>query len=141
MLGGGTLVSRMVFEVAHRMGRRGEHGLRPTIIKFLSWFDKEEFFKKRRVWRNLKATLPQIWIVQFEFVSDNSIHVNESPTSSKRSVEAGVFEYIVLYDWLLSDEQVDYFAVNIAERRYRAKTVRIWSLVNDFSESLFLDSA
>lgn len=71
--------SSRLLDAAHRMGRSGEHGPRPIIIKFLSRFDKEEFLKKRRVRRNLKA-------MDLGFASDNPIYVNESLTASTRDL-------------------------------------------------------
>lgn len=71
--------SSRLLDAAHRMGKRGEQGPRPIIIKFLSRFDKEEFLKKRRVRRNLKAK-------DLGFGSEHPIYVNESLTSSTRGL-------------------------------------------------------
>lgn len=71
--------SSRLLDAAHRMGRRGEKGPRPIIIKFLSRFDKEDFIRKRRVRRNLTA-------VDLGFASENSIYVNESLTPSTRNL-------------------------------------------------------
>lgn len=71
--------STSLVDAVHRLGRRNNNDPRPIIIKFVSRQDRDEFLKKRKVRRNLKAT-------DLGFSSENSIYINESLTSATREL-------------------------------------------------------
>jgi hypothetical protein len=71
--------SSNLVDAMHRMGNATESKPRPIIIKFTSRLQKEEFLKKRKVHRNLKAT-------DLGYSSENSIYVNESLTPANREL-------------------------------------------------------
>lgn len=64
-------------DAVHRIGAKSGSRPRPIIIKFTSRLVKEEFLKKRKVRRNLKA-------MDLGYSSEDSIYINESLTSSTR---------------------------------------------------------
>lgn len=71
--------STNLIDAVHRMGKSTETQPRPIIIKFVSRLVKEEFWSKRKVRRNLKAT-------DLGFGSENSIYINESLTQTNREL-------------------------------------------------------
>jgi hypothetical protein len=71
--------SPSLVDAVHRMGKSNQSQPRPIIIKFVSRLVKEEFWIKRKVKRNLKAT-------DLGFSSENSIYINESLTHANREL-------------------------------------------------------
>lgn len=71
--------STSLLDAVHRMGKINKSIPRPIIMKFVSRINKEEFLRKRKAWRHLKAS-------DLGYSSENSIYVNESLTSANREL-------------------------------------------------------
>ncbi|KAG8259610.1 hypothetical protein J6590_008645, partial [Homalodisca vitripennis] len=66
-------------DAVHRMGKATQTQPRPIIVKFVSRLHKDDFWNKRKVRRNLRAT-------DLGYSSENSIYINESLTPANREL-------------------------------------------------------
>ncbi|XP_046666597.1 uncharacterized protein LOC124358340 [Homalodisca vitripennis] len=71
--------SSSLMDAVHRMGKATQTQPRPIIVKFVSRLDKDDFWNKRKVRRNLRAT-------DLGYSSENSIYINESLTPANREL-------------------------------------------------------